>query len=214
MTMEKAWKHAAQIESNTHLSKVRRDGRTDVGKRGARRNVSAISEEKKDSPQAQSKDQQSKDQQSKKQQPKNQQQTQQQPNPQQPQQQSQQNSARGGRGGGRGGRGGRGGGRGGGQSTTASVNAINTGLHPRYSTETPQYYFDYLSANLPPGMTRDFCFGCMKTGHCFDMKFTKCGKACPFCKTPFWSDDGHAAVECADLPSTADAIRKTIQLQD
>ena len=215
LTMEKAWKHAAQIESNTHLSKVRRDGRTDVGKRGARRNVSAISEEKKDGKAAPTN------------QAKNQSQNQAKNPPQNaasnPPANQQQDSAkggrgggRGGRGGGRGGRGGRGGGRGGGQVATASVNAVQagTGRHPRYSKESPAYYYDYLSSNLPHGMPRNFCFGCMKTGHGFDLKFTKCGEACPFCKTPFWSDDGHAAADCADLPSTAAAIQKTLQLQD
>ena len=51
------------------------------------------------------------------------------------------------------------------------------------------------------------CYGCMGKTHNFDFQYTKCGKTCIFCKTPFDSKNGHPAIECPKMPKTREKVQ-------
>ena len=51
------------------------------------------------------------------------------------------------------------------------------------------------------------CYGCMAKTHNFDFQYTKCGKTCIFCKTPFDSKNGHLAIECSKMPKTREKVQ-------
>ena len=79
--------------------------------------------------------------------------------------------------------------------------------HPRYASENAQYWTEYLLGNLPVGFAKNRCLGCLDTGHGFDLQFSRCSRTeCPFCGTPTFSEDGHAASDCSNLPDSAGSI--------